>query len=146
MCHCKTGPWPCSLRRAFKDSDLHREYKKLTGENPDPLLPEEMERAIREMPRDAEVTDLLKELSARARFLRDNGKGRVRSMAAGNSISKILAVFLSATRVGDWSEPDSTQKLGAVKSKDMTLVALATSTRNTASGTSSMQQLSVRRK
>jgi hypothetical protein len=54
----------CFDRKAFKDADFHREYKKLTGEEPDPLMPEEMEKAIREMPRDAEVTDLLKKLSA----------------------------------------------------------------------------------
>ena len=37
----------------------------------------EMEEAIREMPRDAEVIDLLKKkFSARARFPRANGKGR----------------------------------------------------------------------
>jgi hypothetical protein len=54
----------CFDRKAFKDADFHREYKKLTGEEPDPLMPEEMEKAIKEMPRDAEVTDLLKKLSA----------------------------------------------------------------------------------
>jgi hypothetical protein len=53
-----------AMRRAFKDADFHREYKKLTGEEPDPLMPEEMEKAIKEMPRDAEVTDLLKKLFA----------------------------------------------------------------------------------
>jgi hypothetical protein len=37
--------------------------EKLTGEEPEPLMPEEMEKAIREMPRDAEVIDLLKKLS-----------------------------------------------------------------------------------
>ena len=52
-----------AMRRALKDADFHREYKKLTGEEPDPLMPEEMEKAIREMPRDAEVIDLLKKLS-----------------------------------------------------------------------------------
>ena len=52
-----------AMRRAFKDPDFHREYKKLTGEDPDPLMPEEMEKAIKEMPRDAEVIDLLKKLS-----------------------------------------------------------------------------------
>ena len=31
--------------------------------DPDPLMPEEMEKAIREMPRDAEVIDLLKKFS-----------------------------------------------------------------------------------
>ena len=33
-----------------------------------------MEKALREMPRDAEVIDLLKNFPARARFLRDNYK------------------------------------------------------------------------
>ena len=32
-----------AMREAFKDADFHREYKKLTGEEPDPLMPEEME-------------------------------------------------------------------------------------------------------
>ena len=50
-------------RKAFKDAEFHREYKKLTDEEPDPLMPKEMEKAIREMPRDAEVIDLLKKLS-----------------------------------------------------------------------------------
>jgi tripartite-type tricarboxylate transporter receptor subunit TctC len=52
-----------AMRKASKDPEFHREYKKLTGEDPDPLMPEEMEKAIREMPRDAEVIDLLKKLS-----------------------------------------------------------------------------------
>jgi hypothetical protein len=33
--------------------------KNLAGEEPDPLAPEEMERAIMEMPRDRELIDLL---------------------------------------------------------------------------------------
>jgi len=53
----------CFDRKAFKDADFHREYKKLTGEDPDPLMPEEMDKAVREVPRDAEVIDLLKNLS-----------------------------------------------------------------------------------
>jgi hypothetical protein len=48
-----------AMRKAFKDAESHREYKKLTGEDPDPLMPEEMEKAIREMPRPAEVIELL---------------------------------------------------------------------------------------
>ena len=39
--------------------------ERLTGEDPDPLMPEEMEKAIREMPRAAaEVIELLKKVSA----------------------------------------------------------------------------------
>jgi len=53
-----------AMRKAFKDPDFHGEYKKLTGEEPDPLMPEEMEKAIGEMPRDAEVINLLKNLSS----------------------------------------------------------------------------------
>ena len=59
-------------------------------------MPEEMEKAIREMPRDAEVIDLLKNFPVRARFRRDNCKGGVWRMAARHSVSKILAAFLSA--------------------------------------------------
>jgi hypothetical protein len=33
-----------AMRRAFKDAEFHREYKKLTGEDPDPLMPEELEK------------------------------------------------------------------------------------------------------
>ena len=47
-----------AIRKAFKDAEFHREYKKLTGEEPDPLMPEEMEKTIREMPRGAEVSSL----------------------------------------------------------------------------------------
>ncbi len=52
-----------AMRKAFQDADFHREFKKLTGDDPDPLMPEEMEKAIRVMPRNAEVIDLLKKLS-----------------------------------------------------------------------------------
>jgi tripartite-type tricarboxylate transporter receptor subunit TctC len=57
-----------AMRKAFKDAEFHREYKKLTGEDPDPLMPEEMERVVREMPRDAEAIDRLKILSAEGAF------------------------------------------------------------------------------
>ena len=51
---------PDTMRKAFKDAEFRHEYKKLTGEDPDPLMPEEMEKAIKGMPRDAEVIELLK--------------------------------------------------------------------------------------
>jgi hypothetical protein len=41
-----------TLRTAFRDAEFHREYYTLTGEDPDPLMREEMEKAIREMPCD----------------------------------------------------------------------------------------------
>jgi tripartite-type tricarboxylate transporter receptor subunit TctC len=52
-----------AFRKAFKDPEFHRDFTKLVGEEPEPLMPEELTRVIREMPRDAEVTDLLKALS-----------------------------------------------------------------------------------
>jgi hypothetical protein len=42
-----------TMRKAFKDAEFHHEYNKRTGENSDPLMPEEMEKAIKEMPREA---------------------------------------------------------------------------------------------
>lgn len=52
-----------AFRKAFKDPEFHRDFTKLVGEEPEPLMPEELTRVIREMPRDAEVTDLLKTFS-----------------------------------------------------------------------------------
>ncbi|HEX9788954.1 MAG TPA: hypothetical protein VGB09_13050, partial [Candidatus Binatia bacterium] len=51
-------------------------------EDPDPLMPEEMEKAIKEMPRDAEVIELLKKFPPRARFLRANREGCTSSIAS----------------------------------------------------------------
>jgi hypothetical protein len=56
------------MRKAFKDPEFQRDYKKLTGEDPDPLMPEEMEKVVREMPRDAEAIDRLKILAAEGPF------------------------------------------------------------------------------
>jgi tripartite-type tricarboxylate transporter receptor subunit TctC len=50
--------------KMFSDPDFHRDYKKLVGEEPTPLLGEEMERAVKELPRDPEVIDLFKKLNA----------------------------------------------------------------------------------
>jgi tripartite-type tricarboxylate transporter receptor subunit TctC len=52
-----------AMRRALKDSEFHAEYKKIVGEEADELMPEEITRSIKEIPRDAEVVDLLKKIS-----------------------------------------------------------------------------------
>jgi tripartite-type tricarboxylate transporter receptor subunit TctC len=52
-----------AMRKALKDSEFHREYKKLVGDEADPLMPEELTKAIAEVPRDPEVIDLLRTLS-----------------------------------------------------------------------------------
>jgi tripartite-type tricarboxylate transporter receptor subunit TctC len=52
-----------AMRKTLKDSEFHREYKKLVGDDVDPLMPEELSKAIRGIPRDAEVIELLRTLS-----------------------------------------------------------------------------------
>jgi tripartite-type tricarboxylate transporter receptor subunit TctC len=52
-----------AMRRTFKDPAFPSEYKKLVGEEATPLMPEEVTKAIRELPRDAAVGDLLKTIS-----------------------------------------------------------------------------------
>jgi len=49
--NCLGEPWlrDLTLRagpKVFKDTEFHREYKKLSGQDSDPLMPEEMENAI----------------------------------------------------------------------------------------------------
>src|SRR5262245_29583437 len=51
-----------AFRKTFQDQEFFREYKKMTGEEPTPLLPEDHEKAIREIPRDRGVIELFKKL------------------------------------------------------------------------------------
>jgi tripartite-type tricarboxylate transporter receptor subunit TctC len=51
------------LRKAFKDPEFVKEYRKVVGEDPTPLLPEENERAIRELPRDPETVEVFKKFA-----------------------------------------------------------------------------------
>jgi hypothetical protein len=55
-----------AMRKALKDSDFHREYRKVVGEDADPLMPEELTKAIRDTPRDAELIEMFKTLSGPA--------------------------------------------------------------------------------
>jgi hypothetical protein len=52
-----------SLLRGELDQEFHRDFLKLVGEDPEPLMPEELAQVVRDVPRDTEVTDLLKALS-----------------------------------------------------------------------------------
>jgi len=52
-----------AMRKTFKDAEFHREFKKLTGDDPTPLMPEAHEKAIRELPRDSEIVELFKKLA-----------------------------------------------------------------------------------
>jgi len=52
-----------ALRNTFKDPAFLQEYRKLVGDDPSPLMPEENEKAIREVPRDRETVELYKKFA-----------------------------------------------------------------------------------
>lgn len=49
-----------AMRRTFKDPQFQKEFKKLTGDNPTPLMPEAHEKMVKETPRDPEVIGTFK--------------------------------------------------------------------------------------
>jgi tripartite-type tricarboxylate transporter receptor subunit TctC len=52
-----------AVTKTFKDPEFAKEYRKLVGDDPSPLFPEENQRAIRELPRDAETIGLFNKLA-----------------------------------------------------------------------------------
>ena len=46
------------MKRTFQDPEFHKEFKKLTGDDPSALMPESQQEIIRSVPRDAETIDL----------------------------------------------------------------------------------------
>ena len=52
-----------AMRKTFNDPEFYAEFKKLVGEEPTPLMPEELEKAVRELPREREVVELFNKLS-----------------------------------------------------------------------------------
>jgi len=52
-----------AMRRIFKDPEFPKYFRKLVDDDPSPLGAAELGRLIREMPRDAEVQELLRKLS-----------------------------------------------------------------------------------
>jgi len=51
-----------AFRKTYKDPEFLREYRKLTGDDASPLLPEVHEKTIRDIPRDPEVIELYKKI------------------------------------------------------------------------------------
>jgi len=49
-----------ALQKAFEDPKFLEEFRKLTGENADPLTADAMEKALGEIPRDPKVISLVK--------------------------------------------------------------------------------------
>jgi tripartite-type tricarboxylate transporter receptor subunit TctC len=52
-----------AMRRTFKDASFYKEYKKSSGEDATPLMPEELETAVHDLPRDQPAMDLFKKLA-----------------------------------------------------------------------------------
>lgn len=52
-----------AMRKAFADPGFPAEYRKLMGDDPNPLGGEHLERAIKELPRDKEVVQLYQKLA-----------------------------------------------------------------------------------
>jgi Tripartite tricarboxylate transporter family receptor len=52
-----------AMRKVFKDPEFHAEYKKLVTDEVSPSMPEDLMKTIKEMPRDAEVIDMLKKFA-----------------------------------------------------------------------------------
>ena len=52
-----------AMRKAYQDPEFHKEFKKLSGFEASPIMPDEMEKAIRELPRDRETVALFKKLA-----------------------------------------------------------------------------------
>jgi hypothetical protein len=55
-----------AFRKVLKDADFLREYRKIVGEDADPLTAEELTKFIRETPRDPELIEMFKTLSGPA--------------------------------------------------------------------------------
>jgi len=49
-----------AMNKTFKDPEFHKEFKKLTGDDPSPMMPETQTETIRSVPRDKETIDLFK--------------------------------------------------------------------------------------
>jgi tripartite-type tricarboxylate transporter receptor subunit TctC len=47
-----------AINKTFQDPEFHKEFKKLTGDDPSPMMPERQEQTVRSVPRDAETIEL----------------------------------------------------------------------------------------
>jgi tripartite-type tricarboxylate transporter receptor subunit TctC len=52
-----------AFRKTYLDPDFQKEYKKITRDDPSPLLPEKHEQVIRKIPRDAEAIEIFNKLA-----------------------------------------------------------------------------------
>ncbi|HXV78483.1 MAG TPA: hypothetical protein VEG60_01255, partial [Candidatus Binatia bacterium] len=52
-----------AMRKIFKDPEFQAEYKKLTGDEPIPLMSDALETIIRDVPRDSETVEFFKKFT-----------------------------------------------------------------------------------
>ena len=52
-----------AMVKVFKDPEFHKDYLKLVGEEPTPVMPDKMEKLIKELPRDPEIVALFKKIN-----------------------------------------------------------------------------------
>jgi tripartite-type tricarboxylate transporter receptor subunit TctC len=52
-----------AITAAYKDPDFFKDYKKITGETPSPLMPDEFDEIIKKLPRDPHDVDLFKKVA-----------------------------------------------------------------------------------
>jgi tripartite-type tricarboxylate transporter receptor subunit TctC len=52
-----------AMRKTLSDSEFLKDYQKVSGEEPTPLMPEALEKVVRELPRDAEAVGLFNKLA-----------------------------------------------------------------------------------
>ena len=51
------------MRKTLSDAEFLKEYQKVSGEKPTPLMPEVLEKVVRELPRDAEAVGIFNKLA-----------------------------------------------------------------------------------
>jgi len=52
-----------AFRKTYRDPEFYKEYRKLTGDDATPLLPEGMQKAVRELPREREIVDIFQKIA-----------------------------------------------------------------------------------
>ncbi len=52
-----------AFRKTYRDTEFRKDFLKLVGDDAEPMMPEELAKVIHEIPRDAEVVELLRSLA-----------------------------------------------------------------------------------
>ena len=55
-----------AMKKTFQDPEFHKEFRKLTRDDPSPMMPETQAEVIRKVPRDVETIELFKAINGNA--------------------------------------------------------------------------------